>query len=77
MKLIFAVLYVPLNDGPYRQTTIFYIYICSFSTSIHSHDINFRFSKQMPAKRNYTSGFDFLALLSSSACDSAYKFYPN
>jgi len=42
MKLIFAVLYVSLNDEPYTLLLngSFYIYICSFCTSIHSSDTN-------------------------------------
>ena len=41
IKLIFAVLYVSLNDGPYTLllTAVFYIYICCYSISIHSWDI--------------------------------------
>ena len=52
-------LYVSFNDGPYTSlwTAVCYIYICSVSTSIHSHDNN------IPNKWllcwNYTSGFNF------------------
>jgi len=47
MKLIFAVFYVSLNDGPYMllQNRSFYIYIYSFSTSVYSLDTNIPISK--------------------------------
>ena len=81
MKLIFVVLYVSLNDGPYTLLLDGSFYICVFSssTSIRSHDTdNSDFENKWPPC-GLVLPVSILALLSSSVCDSAsaYKFYPN
>ena len=68
MKLIFAVLYVSLNDGPY--TAVFYIYIFYICTSVHSWNTN---DSIVENKRlscwNSTSNFNLHII--SAACDFA------